>query len=139
MAKQIKINKIRPLFTSIVTTMDVYEETECGAIDAYKKGTIKELQTVIAVGSTVRDIKVGDVVSINPTRFAVRKNPPNSIKNDIEGGNPVLKYEFDIIELQGKPCLLLQDRDINYVVEDYVEEEIKEQMIIVPPKKEILA
>ena len=44
----------------------------------------------------------------------------------MRGGNPVLKYEFNVIELDDKPCLLLQDRDINYVIEDYefIEENI---------------
>lgn len=126
------------MFTALVTTMDIYED--CKGLDAFKEGMIKEYQTVLAVGTTVRDIKVGDIVCINPTRFAVRKNPSNSLKNDIEGGNPVLKYEFDIIKLDGKPRLMLQDRDINYVVEEYEEVEEKDTpTIIVPPKKQILA
>lgn len=34
-----------------------------------------------------------------------------------------LNYQFDIIEIDGKPCLKLQDRDIDYVIEDYEEVE----------------
>ena len=80
-------------------------------------------------------IKEGDLVSINPIRYAVRKHDENSIRSDIEGGNPVLKYEFNVIELDDKPCLLLQDRDINYVIEDYEEIETPKktgQTIIMP-------
>jgi hypothetical protein len=30
-----------------------------------------------------------------------------------------IRYNFDIIEIDGKPHLKLQDRDIDYVVEEY--------------------
>ena len=131
----IKIKKIKPMFTSLVTTMDIYTEEECSIAEAYKKGTIKEVQKVLSVGPSIMHIKEGDLVSINPIRYAVRKHDENSIRSDIEGGNPVLKYEFNVIELDDKPCLLLQDRDINYVIEDYEEIETPKktgQTIIMP-------
>ena len=131
----IKIKKIKPMFTSLVTTMDIYTEEECSSAEAYKKGTIKEVQKVMSVGPSIMHIKEGDLVSINPIRYAVRKHDENSIRSDIEGGNPVLKYEFNVIELDDKPCLLLQDRDINYVIEDYEEIETPKktgQTIIMP-------
>ena len=58
-----KIKKIKPLFNSLITTMDKYEEdvTNNGIIDTKRQeGSLKEYQTVIAVGTTVRDIKVGN-------------------------------------------------------------------------------
>ena len=119
-----KVKKIKPLFNSIVTTMNKYEEdvTNNGVIDASKtEGTLKEYQTVLSVGTTVRDIKVGDVVMINPRNYAVKKYQENSIKNDIEM-NPVIGYNFNIIEMADGQYLLLQDRDIDYIIEDYEEE-----------------
>lgn len=133
----LKIKKIKPMFTALVTTMDLYESTS--GIDAYKQGTIKEVQTVVSVGPNVSQIKVGDLVSVNPTRFAKRKNNSNSIQNDIEGGNPILKYEFDILEINDKPHLLLQDRDINYVIEEYEEVEDKPVSGIIMPSKDIIS
>ena len=110
----IKVRKIKPMFTSIVTTMDKYEEdihTEGGIIDVTKQqGTVKEFQRVLAVGSAVKDIKVGDLVCINPSRFAVRKHQPGSMKDGIVTDNPVVKYVFPVITLDDKNCLLLQDR-----------------------------
>lgn len=134
----IKVKKIKPMFTSLITTMDLYESdgvTKGGIIDSTKqKGTIKEYQKVVAVGSQVRDIKVGDIVCIDATRFAVRKHKDNSIKTDIEGSNPVLEYRFDIVEMNSKNYLLLQDRDIQFIIEEYDEvEEPKQSGIVQPP------
>ena len=68
------LKKIKPLFTSVVTTMDKYEDDVIvNGLVNQTAGTLKEYQKVIAIGSSVRDIKVGDLVSINPSRYAVRK------------------------------------------------------------------
>ena len=68
------ITEIKPMFTGIVTTGDRYKEDqiENGLITA-PAGSLKLNQVVVAVGSTVRDIKVGDQVMINPAGYAVRK------------------------------------------------------------------
>lgn len=136
----IKIKKIKPMFTSLVTTSDIYTEEECSGVEAYKKGMIKEVQKVVSVGPSVMHIKEGDLVSINPIRYAVRKHDENSIRSEMEGGNPVLKYEFNVIELDDKPCLLLQDRDINYIIEDYEEIEVpkKNGKTIIIPRTQII-
>ena len=65
----LKIKKIRPMFTSLITTMDKYEQDVKigGLIDTTRQqGGLKEYQKVLAVGNSVRDIKVGDVVCVNP-------------------------------------------------------------------------
>lgn len=118
----IKLKKVKPMFTAVITTANLYEEDVVqSGIVVTPKGTLKNYQTVLAIGGSVRDIKVGDLVSINPMRFAVRKRNDNSLVNDIETTNPVLRYEFDIRELNDEPVLLLQDRDIEFIVEEYEE------------------
>ena len=121
----LKIKKIKPMFTSLITTMDKYEEdikTSGGLLDVNKQqGGLKEYQTVIAIGTTVRDIKVGDLVCINPTRFAVKQHREGTLKDGVISDNPVIKYNFDTIEIDGKQCLLLQDRDIDFIIEEYEE------------------
>lgn len=121
----IKVKKIKPMFTSIITTMDKYEHdivTSGGLIDTTKQqGGIKEYQTVLAVGTSVRDIKVGDLVCINPTRFAIKQHKEGTLKDGIITDNPVIKYNFDVVEMDGNKCLLLQDRDIDFIIEDYEE------------------
>ena len=121
----LKVKKIKPLFTSRITTMDKYEQdkiTDGGLIDTSKQqGTLKEYQTVLAVGDSVRNIKVGDLVCVNPARFAVRKHEKGSMRDGIITDNPVVGYNFDIVEMDGKNCLLLQDRDIEFIIEDFEE------------------
>ena len=111
------------MFTSLITTMDKYEQdklTEGGLIDSTKQqGTLKEYQTVLATGDAVRNIKVGDLVCINPSRFAVKKHKEGSMRDGIITDNPVITYNFDTVEMDGKQCLLLQDRDIEYIIEEY--------------------
>ena len=136
----IKVKKIRPMFTKLITTANVYEnnEGEHGIISR-KAGVLKEYQKVVAVGSTVRGIEVGDMVLINPTRYAIKKRPDNSITNDIEGGNPVLSYSFDYVDIDGTPHLMLEDRDIDYVIEDYEEvDNVINSALITPSSSLIL-
>ena len=113
------------MFTALITTMDKYEEnvrTSGGLLDVTKQqGGLKEYQTVLAIGSSVRDIKVGDLVCVNTTRFAVKQHQAGSLKDGVVTDNPTIKYNFDVIEMDGKQCLLLQDRDIDFIIEDYEE------------------
>lgn len=131
------------MFTALITTMDKYEHdvtTRGGLIDTTKQqGGLKEYQTVLAVGSSVRDIKVGNIVCVNPTRFAVRKHQAGTLKDGIVTDNPVTTYNFDVVEMDGKQCLLLQDRDIDFIIEEY--EEVPDPTpspIIQPEKKRLI-
>lgn len=65
------------MFNQIVTTAQEYKEDELSGslIDVNKqKGTIKEYQRIIAIGDSVRGMKVGDLVMINPIRYGVKKH-----------------------------------------------------------------
>ena len=139
----LKIKKIKPMFTTLITTMDKYEhdvKTVGGLIDTTKQqGGLKEYQTVLAVGGSVRDIKVGDLVCVNPTRFAVKKHQAGSLKDGVITDNPVTTYNFDVVEMDGKHCLLLQDRDIDFIIEEF--EEVPDptpSTIIQPEKKKLI-
>ena len=121
------IKKIKPMFTGIVTTMKMLEEEDAkvgtlGLIDTSKmKQTIKEIQEVVAVGNNVSGIKEGDLVAVNPIRFAKMKHEEGSLKDGIISDNLVETFEFDILEINGEPHLLLDTRDIKYIIEDYEE------------------
>lgn len=130
------------MFNKIVTTMNTYEEDQTlgnGMIDSRKqKGTMKEYQTVIAVGSSVRDIKEGDVVCINPTRYAVMKHEDKSMRNGVIGDNLVVGYKFNTITIDGVEHLMLYDQDIDFIVEDSVDVENKAASIVIPEKPKII-
>lgn len=116
-----KLNKIKPMFNRIITTMDTYEHDQYvnGLLDTSKaRGSLKEYQTVLAVGTTVRDIKEGDVVCIDPTRYMVTKHKDKSLQGNIVGDEIAVGYKFNTIKLQDKDCLMLFDQDISFIVEE---------------------
>lgn len=130
----INVKKIRPLFQAIVTTAHKWaidELDDTGIVTDIKKtaGALKEYQTVVAVGDFVKNIKPGDIVCINPDNYAVHRFKENSMKGDLME-NTVDRYNFNVVELDGIPHLLLTDRDIRYIIEEF--EEVKESPIIQP-------
>lgn len=134
----IKVKKIKPLFNRVLVTSDKYEkDIKQGGVVTITAGTLKEYQRVLAVGSTVRDIKEGDLVLINPTRYAVRKHNEGSLKNNVVTDNPITSYNFNMVEVDGQICILLYDQDIDYVIEDYENFPEKSSKFIVN-KKELI-
>lgn len=125
------------MFNRIVTTMDKYavDETDGLILDTSKlAGALKEFQKVVAIGSTVKGIEVGDLVCINPTRYQVKKYNEGSLNDGVLQENQTLGYKFNTIELDGKPRLILYDSDIDYVVTDYEDVDAHKIDIIVPTK-----
>lgn len=133
----LNIKKIRPMANYLVTTKDEYteEDVRTGGLIIKMVGSLKEYQKVVAVGSMVRGIKVGDLVCINPKRYAKYKHQPGSLKDGVVTDNPVVAYNFNVIELDHVPHLLLTDQDIDFIIEDSEEEEVKDNPIIVPERK----
>lgn len=136
-----KLIKVKPMFNRIITTMDMYEEDQTvgGVIDTRKtKGSLKEYQTVVAIGDTVRGINVGDIVAINPTRYASMKHEDRSLKNGVIGDNMVIGYKFNTITINGKEHLMLYDQDIDFVVLESEDVESSGPAIIQPEKPKII-
>lgn len=137
----LKIKTIKPLFTSIVTTGDKFEKdvTVGGIIQQdQKKGDLKLYQKVLAVGSAVRDIKIGDMVMINPIAYVRKKYSKDSVQNDMDN-NPTLSINIPTVPVTDEKgntqeCLLLTDRDIQFVFEG---EEVNDS-IIIPEKKKLI-
>lgn len=137
----LKIKKITPMFNRIVTTMRKYavDETINGVINTSKlAGSLKEYQEVLAVGTTVKGINVGDLVCINPKRYEVKKYNEGSLNDGVLQENKSLGYRFNTIVIDDRDCLLLFDSDIDYIVNDYEDVEEPEQRIIVPGKNIIV-
>lgn len=133
-----KLNKIKPMFNRIVTTMNTYEKDQYNGnlLDTTKqKGSLKEYQTVLAVGTTVRDIKVGDLVCIDPTRYMVTKHREKSLQGNIMGDDIAVGYKFNTIKLGDDECLMLFDQDISFIVEDSEDVEDQTAPLIIQPEK----
>lgn len=129
-----KIKAIKPCFNGILVTCNKYpsDYRVGGIIDSSKANSIKEYQTVVAVGPMVRGVEVGDTVFINPKRYAVKKHQEGSLKDGVITDNPVIGYNFTVINIEDKPYLYLQDNDIEYVA---IGEEVEESTIELPDKR----
>lgn len=120
----LKIIKCRPMLNHVITTANVYEESQVagGIIDDEQKleGKFKEYQTVTAVGPHVRDVNVGDLVLINPSAYCKprHKTKADSIKGLMGEDEVEVVVEFPIIDINGEPHLFLFDRDIDLVIEE---------------------
>jgi len=129
----LKIKKMRPMFNQLITTLERYgyDNYEDGIMTS-QKGDIKEYQKVLAVGSSVNEVKVGDVVLIDPTRYAERKHQEGSMKDGIISDNPVVKYNFNTIKINGEDCLIIYDSDVSFILDDY------EEVVVEAPKSKII-
>lgn len=129
------IKKIKPLFNNLVVTCNKYPRDAklagTSLVDTTKADTIKEYQTVVAVGPMVRGIEVGDTVFINPKRYAVKKHREGTLKDGVITDNPVIGYNFNIIDIDGVPHMYIQDSDIDFVAEG---EEFNENPTIITEK-----
>ena len=123
----------------LVTTKEVYKEDKViNGVLTPTKGNLMEYQKVVAVGPVVRGINVGDLVSVNPKRYAVMKYKEGSLKDGIISENPVKHYNFNVIELDHVQHLLLIDQDIDFVIEEFEEEKDETKPEIIVPKKKII-
>lgn len=135
-----KIKKIKPMFNGLITTMEKYgQEYLKGTtmIDPTKTGTVKEYQKVVAVGPHVKGIEVGDIVFINPKRYAVMQHKEGALQDGVIKDNPVVGYKFEIVEIDDVPHMYIFDNDVKYVAE--IEEFEENPAIVIPdgPKLEL--
>jgi hypothetical protein len=119
------VKKVRLLANYILLTFEKYtkddqdKEMKEGKIISHGIDTLKEFQRVVAVGPVVRGISENDIVKVNPKRYAVMKHQEGSLKDNVITDNPVLTYNFPVVEINGVPYMKLTDSDIDYVVEEY--------------------
>lgn len=126
--KDIKIKKLKPIFDTVITTLDIYEDDVVqNGIVIIPAGAVKQYQTVLAVGEFVKNINVGDLVMINFSHFIKIKYKENSIKNDEQSmiDEPVL--DIPKIYIDDKLCCKITDRDIDGIILETEEVELNEQ------------
>ena len=134
----LKVKDIRPVYTRLITTANKYEETQMNGnlIDVNKmEGRYKEYQTVVRVGSAVREVKEGDVVLIDPSRYMNRKFSDNSLREDFVE-NPIVEINIPTVTMNDEDYFMIEERDIAYVIAD--SEEVPDPLpnpIIVPQKR----
>lgn len=127
----INVKSVKPLFNVVITTAKRFErpQTKNGVVVADAMD-YKPYQVVIAIGDAVRGLEVGDLVHIDPIRYAKFYQDPSSLK----ANGAVRKYEIPTIELDGNECFRLTQADIDYIVEEFEEndEQAGESVILTP-------
>lgn len=141
----LKIKRIKPIGSQVLVSKSLYgwdDMNESGII-LNKKGDLKFYQEVIAVGDDVRFVKPGDVVEINFYKYAQLQDDPNSIKA-METNKMVtlLLNEVEMTNDAGDtvPCILIDQRDVKYILEDYKEVTYNKDTLIdiKKPKKSLI-
>ena len=131
----LRVKDIRPVYTRLITTADRYEETQKlngGLIDVNKiEGRYKEYQKVVRVGSAVREVKEGDLVLIDPSRYIKRKFSDNSLREDFVE-NPIISIDIPTVQMNDEDYFMIEERDIAYVISDSEEIDDPQNTIILP-------
>ena len=141
----LEIKEIKPIGSQVLVTKNLYgwdDKNEAGLIIHYC-GDIKSYQTVVAVGDDVKFVKPGDVVEINFYKYCEFKNDENSVK--VNGTNQVINLHLNIVEMVGEDnepvdCLLIDQRDIKYILKDFKEVTYNDvsKVNIKKPKKQLI-
>ena len=102
------------------------------------EGRYKEYQTVVRVGSSVREVKKGDVILIDPSRYMKRKFSDNSLREDFVE-NPIVEIDIPTVTMDDTDYFMIEERDIAYIIEESEEVPDKKtgQSIILPKNKVI--
>lgn len=137
----VNIKDIRPVYTRLLTTAERYQEDQTNGVllDANKlEGRYKEYQKVVKIGSSVREVSVGDTVLIDPSRYMKRKFSDNSLREDFVD-NPIVEINIPTVTMDGVDYFMIEERDIAYIIESYEElPDPKPNPIIMPRKKKII-
>lgn len=124
------LKDIQPLNNQILTTANRYPDEDKlekkGLLLDLKKmaGNYKLYQTVLAVGPTVRYLKPGDVIQINPANYFKLEHPEdkNSLRETVRIRNTYTKIELPILEVNGEERCLLYESDAAYIIKAYEEQ-----------------
>lgn len=118
-----EIKEVKPLFNGVVTTAmhyvnDQYDDTNILYDVNRMAGKLNIFQRVVAVGDTVRSVKVGDIVKIRYDRYAVVKHVPGKLEENTVSDNLGYDYNVPRIIINGIEHLKIYDNDIDYIVTD---------------------
>jgi co-chaperonin GroES (HSP10) len=148
----IKVTKmIEPMFNRIVVTHRQYSRQDAqtvGGIFTQMEGKTMEYQKVLAVGPNAKGVKVGDIVCIDPSRYAqlLHKEGLTDIDKKITSDDMRMAAIFPLETVYTKnddgietseTVMVLYDSDIMYIVPEFEDFhptiEMAPSGIIIPP------
>lgn len=123
-----EIKRVRLRFDSVMTAAATYDEDEVvGGVALPKKGCLREVQEVLAVGPSVKDVKPGDMVKIDLSRYLKVRHEKTQMSRDERFSDLDVKdvatavYEPKVEVVAGERVLLLTERDVDFIVEEWAE------------------
>lgn len=141
------IKRIIPRYTQVITTANRYEKDDYNGSPIVEKGhfkgDIKQYQTVIAVGKTVRELEVGTQVMLDFEPYRKRKVPVNSIKEKMDVDNPIVEEHLPLFEMDDEngntsEFLMMDERNVVFPFEGEEVEDESQSNLILPSKKIIV-
>lgn len=121
-----KLKKVTPRYTKVLTTANIDKEiVHVPGTDIEDPNKTREgysgLQTIIAVGDTVRGLEPGMNVLVDFERYArPRQRPVQGLKNSIKGEMMTeLEYAIPVMVIDGEEILALDDNDIKFIVDEF--------------------
>lgn len=107
----------------VVTAKKYPVDYKEGGIISPKADHLMEYQEVVAVSPLVVNVKVGDNVKIDLSRYAEWKYKKNSIKSEMEEcTNQIVRWNIPTLMLDNRPVLFISLQDIVFVIEEFMEE-----------------
>lgn len=130
----LKLKKITPTFNHILVTKNLrdHDEYDNGVL-VRPAGSTKEWQRVVAIGPDVRRCKVGDIIMVDPVRYAVMKHKDGSLQDGVVADNPTVAYNIPIITIDGKEFMYLFDTDIQFIIDKFEETEDLPPLYVAQP------
>ena len=131
------VRKIRPMGRRIITTKTRFDtKLKNGLFRSTGENIIDVIQQVIAVGSHVREINVGDYVCINPKNYIKVKH---TLQEELTDKPEMeIKVNYPTVELEDGTYLLLWEDDVDYVIEEFGDEIEPETKVLVDSPKIII-
>ena len=73
----------------------------------------------------VRNIKAGQTVQINPSNYMVLEHPEDvdSVREVVKVRNTRTRFRLPTLNLADGEVLILQERDIDFIIDEYEEDE----------------
>lgn len=140
--KQIKLKSIKPLLNYLVVTADKYTAEELaemhgGIIRTDMVDQLKPYQTIKYISKQAENdgFKVDQLVAININRYGRSTQKKNSyIESVDEDYSAHIVYNVPTIEIDDIEYLKLGTNDIEFIITDFEEVEIKKSSLILEEK-----
>lgn len=130
----LKIKDARPTYTGLFITKDEYTEDDftnglVGVSDTI--GLVKPYQKVFKIGPFVKNVKEGDLVKVNFSRYVRRKYTEDDLRSEMPTKNDV-KLFVPEVEINGVTYYHIDENDVVMIIDDWEEVDTPKIQVMTP-------